>query len=86
MEKFAENCKIYQKFGVSRQNMDKIGVQLCENLHFLKDILISFHIFFISWMKKFCLVMKLCNVILKFTMPGFPLKIVNIYIYPSELT
>ena len=48
MEKFAENCKIYQKFGVSRQNMDKIGVQLCENVHFLKDILISFHIFFIS--------------------------------------
>ena len=30
MEKFAENCKISQKFGVSRQILDKIGVQLCE--------------------------------------------------------
>ena len=48
MEKIAENCKIFQKFGVSRQILDEIGVQLCENLHCLKDILISFHIFFIS--------------------------------------
>ena len=38
MEKFAENCKISQKFGVSRQILDKIGVQLRENLHSLKDI------------------------------------------------
>ena len=30
MEKFAENRKICQKFGVSRQILDKIGVQLCE--------------------------------------------------------
>ena len=31
MEKFAENCKISQKSEVSRQILDKIGVQLCEN-------------------------------------------------------
>ena len=30
MEKFVENCKISQRFGVSRKIMDKIGVQLCE--------------------------------------------------------
>ena len=28
MEKFAENCKVSQKFGVLRQNLDKIGGQL----------------------------------------------------------
>ena len=33
MEKFVENCKISQRFGVSRKIMDKIGVQLCENLY-----------------------------------------------------
>ena len=33
MEKFAENCKVSQKFGVLRQILDKIGVQLCENLY-----------------------------------------------------
>ena len=48
MEKFAENCKISQKFEVPRQILDRIGVQLCENLHSLKDISISFDIFFIS--------------------------------------
>ena len=45
MEKFVENCKISQRFGVSRQILNKIGVQLCENLHYLKDILISFYMF-----------------------------------------
>ena len=45
MEKIAENCKISQKIGVSRQILDKMDIQLCENLHCLKDILISFHIF-----------------------------------------
>ena len=45
MEKFAENCKISQKFEVPRQILDKIGVQLCESLHSLKDISISFDIF-----------------------------------------
>ena len=43
MEKFVENCKISQRFGVSRQISDKIGVQLDEKLYCLKDILISFH-------------------------------------------
>ena len=43
MEKFVENCKTSQTFGVSRQILDKIGVQLCENLYCLRDILISFH-------------------------------------------
>ena len=37
MEKFAENCKISQKFGVSRQIMDKIGVQLYENLYIMSQ-------------------------------------------------
>ena len=45
MEKFVENYKISQRFGVSRQILDKIGVQLCKNLYFLKEILISFHMF-----------------------------------------
>ena len=71
MEKFAENCKISQKFEVPRQILDKIGVQLCENLHSLKDISISFDIFFISW--KY-LVWFLRYVILKFAMSEFLLK------------
>ena len=38
MEKIAEaeNCEISQKFGILRQILDKIVVQLCENLHCLK--------------------------------------------------
>ena len=32
MEKIAENCKISQKFWVLRQILDKMDVQLCENL------------------------------------------------------
>ena len=48
MEKSAERFKISQKFEASRQVLDKIGVQLFENLYFLKDILISFHMLFIS--------------------------------------
>ena len=52
MEKFAENWKISQKCGVSRQILNKIGVQLCENLYCcLKDILLSIHFFF-CFMKK----------------------------------
>ena len=45
MEKFVENYKISQRFGVSRQILDKIGVQLCKNLYCLKEISISFHMF-----------------------------------------
>ena len=45
MERFVENCKISQRFEVSRQMLDKIGVQLCENFYCLKKILISFHMF-----------------------------------------
>ena len=56
MEKFAENCKNFQNFGVSKQILDKIGVQLCANSDYLKfkDILISFYVFY--FMKKYCLV------------------------------
>ena len=54
--------------------LDKIGVKLCKNLHCLKDILISFHIF-ISWKN---LVWFLSYVILNFIMSGFPLKIFNL--------
>ena len=47
MEKLPENPKTYQKCGVSRQILDNIGAQLCENLDYLKlkDILISFYVF-----------------------------------------
>ena len=48
MEKFVQNCKISQRFGVSRQILNNIGVQLCENLYCLKDILVRNHMFFIS--------------------------------------
>ena len=75
MEKIAENCKISQKIGVSRQILDKMDIQLCENLHCLKDILINFHIFFISWKN---LVWFLSYVNLKFRISGVPLKIVNL--------
>ena len=47
MEKSAENCKISQKSGISKQILDKIRVQQCEILQCLKDILISFYNFFI---------------------------------------
>ena len=70
MEKFVENCKISQRFGVSRQILYKIGVQLCELLHCLKEILISFHMFFISSKNN---VWFLSYVISKFTISGFPL-------------
>ena len=59
MEKFVQNCKISQRFGVSRKILDKLSVQLCENLFCLKDILVSFRMFF-YFMKKYCLVLKLC--------------------------
>ena len=75
MVKFVENCKISQRFGVSRQILEKIGVQLCEKLICLKCILISFHVFY--FIKKYCLVLK-SYVISKFTISGFPLKIVNL--------
>ena len=57
MEKFAENYKTSKKFRVSRQFLDKIGNQFCENLYYMKvkDILISFHVFY--FMKKYCLVL-----------------------------
>ena len=71
MMKFAENCKTSQRFWVSRQILDKIGVQLCENLYCLKDILISFHVFY--FMKKYCLVLKLCF-----------FKVYNIWISPKN--
>ena len=70
MNKFAENCKISQKFGVSRQILDKKGVQLCENLHCLKDS-VSFHIVF--FMKKSCLVLKL-----------YHFKVHNVWISPKN--
>ena len=60
MKKSAGNCKTSQKFGVSRQVLDKIRAHQCENLHCLKDILINFHIFF-YFMKKSYLVLKLGN-------------------------
>ena len=75
MEKFVENSKISQRFGVSRQILNKIGVQLCENLYYLKDILISFYMFFISWKN---IVWFLSYVISKFAISGFHLKIVNL--------
>ena len=59
MEKFVQNCKVPQIFGVSRQILDKISVQLCENLYCLKDNLVNFHYVFYL-MKKYCLVLKLC--------------------------
>ena len=70
MEKFVENCKISQKFGVSRQILYKIGVQLCELLYCLKEILISFRMFFISSKNN---VWFLSYVISKFTISRFPL-------------
>ena len=70
MDKFAENCKISQKVRVSRQILGKIDVQLCEDLHCLKEILISFHIFFISSEN---LAWFLSYVILNFAVSGFPL-------------
>ena len=59
MERFVQNCKISQRSGVSRQILDKISVQLCENLYCLKEILVTFHYVF-YFMKKYCLVLKLC--------------------------
>ena len=49
MEKIAENFKIFQKFGVSRQTLDKIQVPEADyvKIYSLKNILINFHIFFI---------------------------------------
>ena len=70
MEKIVENCKISQRFGVSRLILDKIGVQSCESLYYLKDILTSFHVFY--FMKKYCLVLKLCY-----------FKVYNIWISPK---
>ena len=74
MEKSAERFKISQKFEASRQVLDKIGVQLFENLYFLKDILISFHMLFISWKNIAWFLSYGMLFILKFTIPGFPLK------------
>ena len=67
MEKFAENCKISQKFEVSRQILDKIGVELCDNIYCLKEILISFHMIFISrqnvvWFLSYVIYFKVFNI------------------------
>ena len=75
MEKIAENCKISQIIGISRDILDKIVVQLCAILYCLKDILISFHMFSISWKN---IVWFLSYVILKFAISGFHLKIVHL--------
>ena len=32
MQKFTENCKISQRFGISRQILHKIDVQQCEKI------------------------------------------------------
>ena len=61
MEKFAENCKISQKFGVSRQIMDKIGVQLYENLYIMSERYFNKLSYIFYFMKKSCLVLKLCH-------------------------
>ena len=61
MEKFAENCKISQKFGVSRQIMDKIGVQLYENLYIMSERYFNKLSYIFYFMKKYCLVLKLCH-------------------------
>ena len=74
MKKIAENHKISLKFGVSRQILDKIGVQLFENLQSERHFNKLSHVLF-SWKT---LVWFLGYVILKFTMFGFPLKIVNL--------
>ena len=73
MEKFAENWKTFKKFGVSRQILEKIGAQLCENLYYLKvkDILISFYVLY--FMRKYCLVLTKVMLFLKFTISGFGL-------------
>ena len=69
MEKSAENRKIPQKFGISRQILDKMRVRQCENLHCLKAfIFFSFH--------EKNLVCFLSYVILKFSL-DFPMKIVR---------
>ena len=84
MERFVENCKISQRFEVSRQMLDKIGVQLCENFYCLKKILISFHMFLfhqkiMSGLLKLCY-FKVYNIWIS------PLKTVNDNLaYPSEL-
>ena len=74
MKKIAENDKISLKFGASRQILDKIGVQLFENLQSERHFNKLSHVLF-SWKT---LVWFLGYVILKFTMFGFPLKIVNL--------
>ena len=74
MKKIAENHKISLKFGASRQILDKIGVQLFENLQSERHFNKLSHVLF-SWKT---LVWFLGYVILKFTMFGFPLKIVNL--------
>ena len=61
MEKFAENCKISQKFGVSRQIMDKIGVQLYENLYIMSERYFNKLSYIFYFMKNSCLVLKLCH-------------------------
>ena len=74
MEKFAENCKISHKFGVSRQIMDKIGVQqLCENLYIMYERYFNKLSYIFYFMKKSCLVLKLCH-----------FKVYNVWISPKN--
>ena len=75
MEKFAENWKTFKKIGVLRQILKKMGVQLCENVYYLKvkDILIGFYVFY--FMKKYCLVLTKVMLFLKFTISGFRLAV-----------
>ena len=40
MEKFAENYKISQEFGISRQNLDKIHVQQDDKICFLRYVIL----------------------------------------------
>ena len=60
----------FSKSGAATQVLVNIDVQLFGTLHYcLKEILITFHIF-LYFMKKICLVLKLCH--LKFKVSGFP--------------
>ena len=80
MEKFAENCKTFQNFGVSKQMLEKIGVLLCENSDYLKlkDILICFCTFLFHEKILSGAYLVIYMLFLKFTISGFPLKIVNL--------
>ena len=76
--KIGEICRKLQNFSQVWGIKTNFGQNRCPimwNVHHLKEILISFDIFYISW-KHF--VWFLSYVILKFLMSGFLLKIVNL--------